>query len=446
MTCEEPNSVEERIHFWLCEERRCVSIKCLTMEFERLTRQEAADFLERYLAKHSSKSDYEVTRCVLEENGYGKLVLRLSKSLVDGSYMFNSNIKDSNIYSVCPMAVSGDEKKLVAVSSIQAAHEVDRVKEREGFLSREGKVKPLRSIIYPSLTSLEDGAVWTEAKENSIPTSPQLDPHLVSGTAQGHEVSRLKTSNPISTKSITTSAASFFSSSIAKTQNLDSARLEITSTVHARKNDRAQQKAPASVDNQKDGNPILNKGFSKKLIGNADDFVGDESSEEETCFKPQNGQQSEKTTATKTTQNDNCPTQGTNIDETDIISIRKQKRDEKKESDFAAASTTNKSFEGPQQKHNSKDEVATAKRVRHRQRKKYVEQTTMDENGYMRTETICVMEDIATDEEEPQQKISVNKSMNAKIGTNSKEDSKGKHVVGNKKQMGLSAYFATKKR
>jgi hypothetical protein len=444
MTREEPNSVEERIHFWLCEERRCVSIKFLTMEFDRLTRQEAADFLEKYLAKHSSNGDFEVTRCVFEENGLGKLVLRLSKSSVDGSYICNSDIKGSNIYSVCPLAASGNEKKLIAVSSIQAAHEVDRVKEREGFLSTEGKVKPLRSIIYPSLTSPEDSAVWTEAKENSIPTSPKLDPHLVSGNAQGHDISTLKTSNSISTKGISTSAASFFSSSIAKTQNLGSPMPEITCTAHARKNDGAQQKA--SADNPKVGNPIVNKGFSKKLIGNADDFVGDESSEEETCFEPQNGQQSEKTILTKTKQNGHYPAQGTIIDKTDTISIRKQKRDEKKESDFATASTTNKSFDVPQQKLNSNDEAATAKRVRHRQRKKYVEQTTMDENGYMRTETICVMEDIATDEEDQQQKMSVNKSMISKIGTNSKEDSKGKHVVGNKKQMGLSAFFTTKKK
>jgi hypothetical protein len=64
----------------------------------------------------------------------------------------------------------------------------------------------------------------------------------------------------------------------------------------------------------------------------------------------------------------------------------------------------------------------------------------------MHTETICVMEDILTDEEEPQQKTSANKNVMTKIGFNSKEDSKAKQVVGNKKQMGLSAFFTTKKK
>jgi hypothetical protein len=445
LTAEEQNSVEERIHFWLCEELRCVSIKCLTMEFENLTRQEAAELLERYIVKNSANIKYEITRCVLEKNDLGKLVLRLTKSSVDGSYMVNSDNKGCNIYAVCPLAISGDGKKRVAVSSIQASHEVDRVKEREVFLSRVGKVKPLRSIICPSLTSLEDCATWTEAKENSLPASPQVDPHFVHENARGHDVSRSKSANPISTKSITTSASSFFSSG-AKKQSHDDRRLDITSTVHTKKNEGALKKAPASVDNRKDCNPIPKKDSSKKLIGNADDFVGDESSEEEVCYRPQNGQHSGKTKATKTFENGSCPSQGTNIDDPDTMNTRKQKRDVKNEIDCSAASTAINSFAGPQHEHNSKDESAAAKRVRHRQRKKYVEQTTMDENGYMHTETICVMEDILTDEEEPQQKTSANKNVMTKIGFNSKEDSKAKQVVGNKKQMGLSAFFTTKKK
>ncbi len=445
LTAEEQNSVEERIHFWLCEERRCVSIKCLTMEFENLTRQEAAELLERYIVKNIANIEYEITRCVLEKNGHGKLVLRLTKSSVDGSYMFNSDNKGSNIYAICPLAISGDGKKRVAVSSIQAAHEVDRFKEREVFLSREGKVKPLRSIICPSLSSLEDCATWTEAKENSSPASPQVDPPFVHENARGHEVSKLKSANLSSTKSITTSAASFFSSG-AKKQSHDGLRLDITSTVHTKKNEEALKKAPASVDNRKDCNPIPKKDSSKKLIGNADDFVGDESSEEEICYRPQNGQPSGKTKATKTFEHGSCPTQGTNIDDPDTKSTRKQKRDEKNEIDCSAASANINSFAGPQQEHNSKDESAATKRVRHRQRKKYVEQTTMDENGYMHTETICVMEDILTDEEESQNKTSVNKNAMTKTRFNSKEDSKAKQVIGNKKQMGLSAFFTTKKK
>jgi hypothetical protein len=57
--------------------------------------------------------------------------------------------------------------------------------------------------------------------------------------------------------------------------------------------------------------------------------------------------------------------------------------------------------------------------------------SNIDENGYMHTEAICVMEDILTDEEEPQQKPSMNKNVMTKIGFNSKEDSKAKQVISN---------------
>jgi len=57
------------------------------------------------------------------------------------------------------------------------------------------------------------------------------------------------------------------------------------------------------------------------------------------------------------------------------------------------------------------------------------------------------MEDILTDEEEPQQKPSVNKNMMTKIGFNSEEDSKAKQVVSNKKTNGIECllYYQKKK-
>jgi hypothetical protein len=99
------------------------------------------------------------------------------------------------------------------------------------------------------LTSLEDCATWTEAKEYSLPASPKVDPHFVHENARGHDVSRLKSANPISTKNITTSTSSFFSSG-AKEQSHDDHRLDITSTGHTKKNEGALKKAPASVDNR----------------------------------------------------------------------------------------------------------------------------------------------------------------------------------------------------
>ncbi len=457
----EHNAIEEIIHFWLCEERRCVTIKSLTLEFESLTRQEAARLLERHVLKHCG-SGYEITRCVMDKNDRGRLVLRLVNSFMDGINSINNDVKSSNIYSVSPLAKTSDEKKQIAVSSVQAAHEVDRVKERQVLLSREGSIQPLPFIIAPSLLLLEDATAATEAKENSLPAISQVGDHTqvvenaprrTKDTAREQELPSMKSAKPIAAKNTaatTTTAANFFSSAATKKQRQDSSRLVDTATIERSKDIGAKETAAVMAGNKKACNALPPKTYNNKLIGNADDFVGDELSEEETSSYSQEGVSRTKATAnTKSVTTSSSSENIQNDNDADGKSSRKQKREEKQENNVVASSAAINAFAGSQQEVKADDTTATAKRARHRQRKKYVEQTTMDENGYMHTETICVMEDILTDEEEEevqQQQKSVGKKTMPKIGISISEASKVKQVVSNKKQMGLNAFFTTKKK
>mmetsp|Transcript_26747 Transcript_26747/g.39804 ORF Transcript_26747/g.39804 Transcript_26747/m.39804 type:complete len:491 (-) Transcript_26747:94-1566(-) len=76
-----------------------------------------------------------------------------------------------------------------------------------------------------------------------------------------------------------------------------------------------------------------------------------------------------------------------------------------------------------------------------KRRKKLVEETTVDANGYMRTETITVWEDVSDEEVEVKAKPAVAKAAAPKP--------KGKSTVkksgGSKKQAGLASFFAKKK-
>ncbi len=76
-----------------------------------------------------------------------------------------------------------------------------------------------------------------------------------------------------------------------------------------------------------------------------------------------------------------------------------------------------------------------------KRRKKLVEETTVDANGYMRTETITVWEDVSDDEVEVKAKPAMTKAAAPKPkGKNSMKKSGG-----TKKQAGLASFFAKKK-
>eukprot|EP00984_Skeletonema_dohrnii_P023896 scaffold13000_cov103-Skeletonema_dohrnii-CCMP3373.AAC.3 len=77
-----------------------------------------------------------------------------------------------------------------------------------------------------------------------------------------------------------------------------------------------------------------------------------------------------------------------------------------------------------------------------KRRKKLVEETTVDANGYMRTETITVWEDVSDEEVEVKAKPAVAKAAAPKPKGKS---STVKKSGGSKKQAGLASFFAKKK-
>lgn len=79
-----------------------------------------------------------------------------------------------------------------------------------------------------------------------------------------------------------------------------------------------------------------------------------------------------------------------------------------------------------------------------KRRKKLVEETTVDANGYMRTETVTVWEDV-TDDEEVEVKASKPTVAKAAAAPKPKGKSGVKKSGGAKKQAGLASFFAKKK-
>jgi len=77
-------------------------------------------------------------------------------------------------------------------------------------------------------------------------------------------------------------------------------------------------------------------------------------------------------------------------------------------------------------------------------RKKLVEETTIDANGYMRTETVTVWEEVSDEEVEVMTKPAVAKAVTLKSKGTSDVKS-GKSGGGPKKQAGLASFFAKKK-
>ena len=456
--------IEETLNFWLNEERRCVTVKSLTLEFDGLTRQEAVHLLEECVTRrHSSSTSedepyYEITRCVVDPISNGRSIVRLVTSTTANGR--------GDIYSVCPKD---------AKSSVQAAHEIDRVKERQIFFAAEGQQQQSRippPIIRPSSQLLVDNIASAtndrsssgsaDAKENTLPvlTSNKSTARQPERTIASNSSCSALPNTSATTHTTTTTAAKFFSSSNSKSNGVDHKRKNtVTEDLSSSPTPAAVLKAnppkPTAMTDHKKISNNTETGASgttnthSKLVGNADDFIGDESSsseEEETITKANRknkpkDDQGEQSTTKKKKPRRNHDSSSQVVDAVDSMVATQKEVTRSKESTKGAMDSfaSTRKVENIANIASNAIPNATAKA----RRKKYIEQTTMDERGYMHTETVCIMEDIP--EEEMHQSQQLPKEI-PKSSNNKSTISTSTSNANNKKQMGLNAFFAAKKK
>jgi len=163
----------------------------------------------------------------------------------------------------------------------------------------------------------------------------------------------------------------------------------------------------------------------KKSIGNADDFVGDVDDDDDDDDSYQAPQKEEEPVAREFSRNSNNARQSQTADiDDDDDSLQEEEEDKD-----STAKSEPMQIEQPQPK-------------RRRRRKKLVQKTTVDESGYLHTETQEIWEEIPSDEEAEKPKAAAPARKPA-VGKSKKQPpkKKGGKAKGGMKQGSLHSFF-----
>lgn len=312
----------------------------------------------------------------------------------------------------------GTLKHVVAVASLQAtesiatAHERDLVEWREmvaeGRLQQQVAIDPSDAIgDLPDVPVVKPATMVVESKGQLSTSSKSI------GSSNGY-----KRASQTTTK--VTTAASFFGS---KSKTATAATKTTTITTVAPTDVKTPQPTKAKENkartNQVAPVPRLS---SKAKVGTADDFVGDEEdSDDDDQERVRQEQQAARRKAV----------QEANLEDQDLETEPKE--------EFKVVGAMD-SFATATPKPPSKPSTSTRQRKR---RKKLVEETVMV-NGYLRTETKAIWEDVPTDEEEdqkPQQQRPQHAQHLSKKTTSGQSTAKAQQGM---KQKSLMGFFSKK--
>jgi hypothetical protein len=238
-----------------------------------------------------------------------------------------------------------------------------------------------------------------------------------------------KAKKPTSNKSNITANTSGTKDGVTATIPKKSAA--VTATIP--KKSAAVSKAKANEQDEKENNAV-----DDDIVGNADNFVGDlddddddDDVEEVVMQEPaivRENKASSKRRA-KAIQDDD--------EDDDNVNPSPDKKTKQKEAKpkppvtgaMDAFATTSQS-----QKSETTSNVDGSSKQKKRRRKKMVEKTTMDQSGYLHTETQEIWEDVPSDEEEPVSTIKAPPKLapvkNKKVATNGKSDMKQGSLMG----------------
>ncbi len=275
----------------------------------------------------------------------------------------------------------------------------------------------------------------------------------------------------IKKKKVTT-AASFFGATTKKTvteKNDENSVSKAATTSTSKSNAKTNTSKTTSVSNSNKenvSNSNKNTSYSKstttkKSKGNADDFVGDEDEDEEFLQNEKERKERnairEKNIAKRQSKNKDILTSNDNVESMDIDIIevdtvgRDVKVDGDDEDDEEKEVVTGAIDAFATKKKDSNVGSDVTQKGRKRRKQVLEEKTFVDDNGFLRTETVTVWKDVEEDEEDLKSKVNDDKnpfSKKAGLPSKSSVDAKSKKVKSTKgmKQQGLSGFFAVKKK
>jgi hypothetical protein len=490
----------EQILSLLNDQRECLTLRSIMLELT-VTRSVARDVLEEVVKRSTTSSDngtasnYEVVRMIPKKGADGKrTVMELvvtdptasddennSKGSIfsiairndaqDNMDMDEDDVDDDgNVISKDPTAAAG------AIQIVSAAHEKALAVQRDMFTAgSNGGAAQLCSIFGADGVNTDGGSrCILPAQELCVVNEEGI--RVIRREKRGRDVLVVGASYPSSSAAAgkKSNFGSNSSSAASKPSTTASTKKGKTTTAaaffkNASTTSSKPKKAEPKKAEPKKAEPKKTKkeeekenSRNKKATASVDDFVGDvdedeEFLEEENARKARVAKEARRE-ARELINDEKAKKRNTDGMESrrSKVAPKRRKSDEEigdndmdieyddgaieegeKKTGAMDAFTQKKEKSAPTAGSTSTSSGGVKKR-----RKKLVEETTVDANGYMRTETITVWEDISDEEVDVKAKPAVAKPAAA-------PKSKGKSTVkksgGPKKQAGLASFFAKKK-
>mmetsp|Transcript_26646 Transcript_26646/g.38069 ORF Transcript_26646/g.38069 Transcript_26646/m.38069 type:complete len:497 (-) Transcript_26646:181-1671(-) len=485
----------EQILSLLNDQHECLTLRSIMLELA-VTRSVARDILEEVVnrakkAAGGSAAKYEVVRMIPKRGEGGKRTamelvvtdpadsdderhnqgsifsISICNDTQDVSEDMDEDDVDENGNVISNQVTTGDSVGAAgAIQVVAAAHEKALAVQRDMFTTgSNGGVAQLCSIFGADGVKANDGS-----SSRSILPAPELcvedeeGIRVIRREKRGRDVVVVGASYPSSAAGKKSKFGSNSSSAASKpshTAPTKTKKGKATTAAAFFKNANAtsSKTKKAEPKKSKKEEEKENSRNKKSKTTNVDDFVGDvdedeEFLEEEKARKARVAKEARKE-ARELMNDEKAKKRNTEGIESkrSKVAPKRQKRDEESGENYMDIDYDDGDA-GDEEKKTGAMDAFTQKKEKSapsagstssggvkKRRKKLVEETTVDANGYMRTETITVWEDVSDDEVEVKAKTAVTKAVAPKPkGKNSLKKSGGA-----KKQAGLASFFAKKK-
>jgi len=428
------------------DERQCVTSKSLCIDLG-ITRRNASQLLEAVLTSFNQDAEcvYEVTRCVWKRTD-GKSVARLRKRDVKASKSEPRSNPQGSIYSIALLTSQN------GAASFLSGHVYTMTLLRDALLQQGAPPAILcpdiacDCILPAEEVRVRDTGEPRRARIVGMATGENAKNKSAKPVVKSVRSSKVGASSTsvIRSKKVNMTAASFFgstnSSSVKKAEGCKTVLNDTKKNVKISKkseNDEdrtTEEKEEKAVTRtkRKSGKRVSTKKRKEKdiskSVGNADDFVGDEDEDDDFIKEDEQRQRRNAVAARK--------------------SVREtaEKKPQKKPQRRIPPTDDNSADEIEEMVEGAMDTYATPKtdggqKVGAKQKKRVLEEkTTVDENGFLRTETVTVWKEMSDVEEKK-----ANSSRPPSRSAVGNKKAVVKKNVKNMKQQGLFGFFTAKK-
>jgi hypothetical protein len=321
--------------------------------------------------------------------------------------------------------------------ALETAHERDMTRLRDAVKEKDFDVFATKTEIAspPQVEEMVANSSIDASPEDFVGSDLATRPAIQSK----HYVARKKEAS-----SRPTSAKDFFAKT-AKKETVDGDKKPSTASRKTKDSSKSNQEKENSDNGRR------SKTSSSKMIGNADDFVGDQ--EEDSDDERDMEEHSKK--AAKHAEHEKSPTSKRKNRKTQAEVEEEMRQEEvarKSSGMYQNDSDDEQHFKGAMDAFTTKtkntEPSTTQTGSGKKRRKKLVEKTTMDSKGYMTTTTEVVWEEVDSDEEENTAKSNASATQSAAskaLSSSKAAASKTKTKPSDMKQKGIMGFFAKKK-